>query len=154
MSAADKTKLDGFSGTSLSQTSGTMTPTVGGTTTNGTWTPAGTNVVEWVKTGKIVNYNVIVTGTLTGAAGVMKIKLPTAWGAQSANQELVDTPCQGWSGFTTEVKGMITVNAVWESPNNYFLIFTQDNASPWTRSILPAPAGNFSLEFSGTILLA
>lgn len=154
MSAADKTKLDSISGTPLSQTSGTMTPTVGGTTTNGTWTPAGTNVVEWVKTGKIVNYNVIVTGTLTGATGVMKIKLPTAWGAQSANQELVDTPCQGWSGFTTEVKGMITVNAVWESPNNYFLIFTQANASPWTRSILPAPAGSFSLEFSGTILLA
>ena len=154
MSATDKTKLDSISGTPLSQTSGTMTPTVGGTTTNGTWTPAGTNVVEWVKTGKIVNYNVIVTGTLTGAAGVMKIKLPIAWGAHSANQELVDTPCQGWSGFTTEVKGMITVNAVWESPNNYFLIFTQANASPWTRSILPAPDGSFSLEFSGTILLA
>ena len=154
MSAADKTKLDGISGTPLTQTSGVWTPTVGGNTTNGTWTPSGTNVVEWVKTGKIVNYNVIVSGTLTGAAGVIKIKLPAAWGAQSANQELVDTPCQGWSGFTTEVKGMITVNAVWESPNNYFLIFTQSNTSPWTRSVLPVPAGNFSLEFSGTIILA
>lgn len=156
MSAADKTKLDGISGASLSQTSGTMTPTVKGATTDGTWTPSGANIVEWVKTGKVVNFNIKVSGTLAGAGGTIAIHLPagTSWGNITTYQDNIDISCHGWTGFTTEVKGLVSANAKWSGTNNYFLMYTQANTTPWAESNLTAPAGVFSLNFSGSIILA
>ena len=154
MSAADKTKLDGISGASLSQTSGTMTPTVKGATTAGTWTPSGANIVEWVKTGKVVNFNIIVSGTLIGAAGPISVNLPTPFGAVSAWQDQIDIPCHGWTGFTTEVKGLVSANARWTGTNNIFWFYTQANTTPWAESPLLAPAGVFSLNLTCSVLLA
>ena len=155
MSAADKTKLDGISGASLSQTSGTMTPTVGGAIATGTWKPAaGGNIVEWVKTGKVVNFNIRVSGTLTGATGPISVILPTAFGALSTFQDIIDIPCYGWTGFTTEVKGLINANARWTGTNNVFWFYTQANTTPWDESPLLAPAGVFSLNLTGSVLLA
>ena len=153
MSAADKTKLDGISGASLSQTSGTMTPTVGGATKTGTWTPSGGNIVEWVMTGKVVNFNIKVSGTLTGATGPISVILPTAFGAVSAWQDQIDIPCCGWTGFTTEVKGLVSANARWNGTNNVFWFYTQANTTPWAESPLLAPAGVFSLNLTCSVLL-
>lgn len=154
MSAADKTKLDSISGASLSQTSGTMTPTVKGSTTAGTWTPSGTNLVEWVKTGKVVNFNIIVSGTLAGSAGQIFVYLPTPFGALSTLQEQINIPCNGWTGFTTEVKGLVSAKAKWNGTNNVFRFYTQANTTPWAESTITAPAGVFSLNFTCSVLLA
>lgn len=154
MSAADKTKLDGISGASLSQTSGTMTPTVKGATKAGTWTPSGTNIVEWAKTGKVVNFNIVVSGTLTGATGPISVNLPTPFGALSSFQDQIDIPCHGWTGFTTEVKGLVSANARWDGTNNVFWFYTQANTTPWAESPLLAPTGVFSLNLTCSVLLA
>ena len=154
MSAADKTKLDGISGDSLSQTSGTMTPTVGGAFKAGTWTPSGPNCVEWVKTGKVVNFNIFIKGTLTGSDGPISIKLPTPFGAVSTWQDQMDIPCNGWTGFTTEVKGLVSAKAWWNGTNNLFWFHTKSNTTPWDESHLTPPAGVFSLKLTCSVTLA
>lgn len=155
MSAADKTKLDGLGGTSLSPTSGTMTPTVEGLKTAGTWSPAGSNIVEWVKVDKVVTFNVIVNGTLTGSSGAMNIRLPaiSSWGAFTNNTSYIEIPCQRFDGFTTEVKGLVSATPQWSGEYNYFSMHTQANTSPWARSNLTAPSGAFTLAFSGSVIL-
>ena len=155
MSAADKTKLDGLGGTSLSPTSGTMTPTVEGLKTAGTWSPAGSNIVEWVKVGNVVTFNVIVNGTLTGSSGAMNIRLPavSSWGAFTNNTSFIEIPCQRFDGFTTEVKGLVSATPQWSGEYNYFSMHTQANTSPWARSNLIAPSGAFTLAFSGSVIL-
>lgn len=154
MSAADKTKLDSISGTPLSQTRGTMTPTVKGAFSAGTWTPSPSNIVEWVKTGKVVNFNIVVNGTLTGSDGPIVVSLPTPFGELTPFQDQIDIPCNGWSGFTTEVKGSVSANARWTGSNNIFWFYTQANTSPWAESPLLAPAGVFSLNLTCSVLLA
>ena len=154
MSAADKTKLDGIGGASLSQTSGSMTPTVKGAFTAGTWTPSVNNIVEWVKTGKVVNFNIVVSGTLTGADGPISVNLPTPFGALTVFQDQIDIPCHGWTGFTTEVKGLVNAKAIWNGTNNVFWFYTQANTTPWAESPLLAPAGVFSLNLTCSVLLA
>ena len=154
MSAADKIKLDGISGTPLSQTSGTMTPTVSGALTSGTWTPSGANFVEWVKTGKVINFNIVVNGTLTGSDGAISVNLPTPFGALSTWQDQMDIPCNGWTGFTTEVKGLVSAKVWWNGSNNIFWFYTKSNTTPWAKSNLTPPAGVFSLNLTCSVMLA